>query len=87
MREEINRTQNERIQSIEDKNYVDMKTGITVLSILVAIMIAYFGFIFNYINNLETKVDRNDAQYIAIEAQLSQIQTDISWIKREFNSH
>lgn len=87
MREEINRTQNERIQSIEDKNYVDMKTAITVLSILVAIMIAYFGFIFSSIQQVERKVEGNHIQFLSIESQLSQIQTDISWIKREFNNH
>jgi len=42
------------------------------------------GYLFTAKSQSEARINRMEGDYTEIRMQLSQIQTDISWIKREF---
>ena len=66
-------------------NYLCKKTMIYVFGLLASINLAFFGYTMAVISGLEAKVEANQAQFLRIETQLSQIQTDLLWIKKEIN--
>jgi ammonia channel protein AmtB len=61
----------------DSKQYVT--TG--VLSAITGIMIIAIGWLFFTNNALSARVDTMSISYVSIQTQLSQIQTDLSWIK------
>lgn len=60
---------------------VDFKVFIWVVGVIMGIM----GWLFAYVNNVSGRVDRFTNSFnvdlVSIQVQLSQIQTDILWIK------
>lgn len=64
------------------KTYVQLKLFLGVITLFTTVI----GWcLYNY-NALEAKVIANSNQSYRIEAQLSQIQTDLQWIKKELSN-
>lgn len=60
---------------------VDMKIFIWVIGVILIV----FGFLFNTVYALNNKVDYTKSSLANIEIQLSQIQTDLRWIRGEID--
>ena len=62
---------------MENNNYVNWK----IFTWTMGIILTLFGFSFGFINGNRAKVDSFNRDVLEIKVQLSQIQTDIAWIK------
>lgn len=60
-----------------EKQYVTIGN----LTVIVGLLIAAIGWLFLANSALSAKVDKISGDYLTIQTQLSQIQTDILWIK------
>ena len=85
MENEINKTQNERLKALEGKECIQAKNFIAALVLLTTIFLGIFGYFLANLESLQSKIDQSSVQFMRIEAQLSQIQTDLQWIKRDLN--
>ncbi len=87
MKDYINQVQDKKIEAMEYKidGFLCKKMATWIGGIIITLVGLLFGYSLSAIENLENKVDRNNAQFMRIESQLSQIQTDIIWVKRELN--
>lgn len=68
----------------KETQYLRSKTFYWVTGMTITVLIAIFGYTFSCLGNMESKVDGYQIGLVNIQSQLSQIQTDILWIKREF---
>ncbi len=71
---------------MSNNDYVKMRHFQWIMGIMVTVMMGMFVYITTCIATMDQKVDINRVEYMQIEARLSEIQTDILWIKRELNS-
>jgi hypothetical protein len=69
--------------SAEEKR-LTLKFFFTVIGFLVALYSALWGWNWIRVDKVEARQQQMDAVTSGINEQLSQIQTDLSWIKREF---
>lgn len=85
---EYNKLQDERIGKIEDilNGHLNAKTVLGILGSVIVIMLSFFGYIINSVDAIDERVEKNNSQFLRIEAQLSQIQTDLVWIQREIST-
>jgi hypothetical protein len=72
----IDEKQNEDINEIR-KTFVSWKIFIWAISIILGL----FTISFSYIGSVRTDLESNRIEYNKIQVQLSQIQTDLLWIK------
>ena len=64
-----------------EKTSEDKYVTIGGLSFIVGIIVIAIGWLFIANSALSSKVDQMSGDYVAIQTQLSQIQTDLGWIK------
>ena len=85
--EDKDKTQDQRIKELEDcqKTFLSSKLILVIFGTLASLVVLSVGHSFTVAQSLETKINKTQEQYIRIENQLSQLQTDIAWIKRELN--
>jgi predicted RND superfamily exporter protein len=67
------------------KMFLQKQTAIILLTVMITLIGTLFGYSISAVNHLDNKVEKNNAQFASIQAQLSSIQTDLVWIKRELN--
>lgn len=65
----------------KEKNYVSF----TVFSWAMGIIMVVLGWVLVANSALSARVNEISIDYVAIQTQLSQIQTDLSWIKQNIN--
>jgi len=91
MKNYINESQDKRISEIEahakkcPELYADKITIKAVTGALLTIILAIFGYTMGAIGNLEQKLETTNTEYTKIQSQLSQIQTDLVWLKQEIS--
>ncbi len=91
MKNYINELQDERLSKIEahakkcPELYADKITIKAVTGALLTIILAIFGYTMGAVDNLEQKLERTNIEYTKIQSQLSQIQTDLVWLKQEIS--
>lgn len=66
---------------MEENEYITTKTFLEVIGIFVVIAIALLGFLTTTLAEMDAKIEKNRAQFLQIETKLSEIQTDVMWIK------
>lgn len=71
--------------SIEEKKHVTFSFLYMALSIVSVVWAFVFSYVWINVNSVEAKQEAQDTNNTDIKAQLSQIQTDISWIKDTMN--
>ncbi len=71
----------EELQNCQ-KSYLTTKNAIKAATLLVSMFAIAIGWLFSINGSLANQVNRMSSDYVTIQAQLSQIQTDISWIKQ-----
>lgn len=69
----------------QEKDYVKNKFFFEIIGILAVILIAFFGYVTATLADMQLKIEENKAQFLQIETRLSEIQTDIIWIKQSLN--
>ena len=57
-------------------------TFLKTVSIIVSLIIVSIGWLFTLNVAMSSRIDTMSASYVTIKTQLSQIQTDLSWLKR-----
>lgn len=72
--------------STSEKRYLTLGAFFTAIGILTALWGTLFGYSFNRITAVDAKQDAQEISSVDIKTQLSQIQTDIQWIKLNINS-
>jgi hypothetical protein len=80
-------SQNKKIENLENcvKDFVNFKILMWIFGILFTLTLSLFGYVLASVETLDSKVESSNHQFIKIETQLSQIQTDLIWIKKELN--
>ena len=68
--------------SAEDKKYLTFSIFLTALGIIMALWGTLFGYSFTRLSAVEAKQEIQDTASVEIKTQLSQIQTDLQWIKQ-----
>ena len=66
-----------------DNSYVKFKQFWTILGIMTTILIATFGYVLNAVGSLANKIDDYQISIVEIKTQLSSIQMDLLWIKKD----
>lgn len=91
MKNYINESQDKRISEIEahakkyPELYANKTTTKAIAGALLTIILAIFGYTMGAIGNLEQKLETTNTEYTKIQSQLSQIQTDLVWLKQEIS--
>jgi uncharacterized membrane protein len=57
-----------------------------IRALLFLIVFTLFGYAIAAVTDIDQQVKSNNVQFMSIESQLSQIQADLIWIKREINN-
>jgi hypothetical protein len=85
--EDKDKTQDQRIKELEDcqKTFLSSTFIWTIFATLASLVVFSVGYSINMTQAMETKIEKNQEQYIRIEKQLAEISADITWIKRELN--
>jgi hypothetical protein len=74
---------NDNIQDKDIKTLQGQIVGWKVFCWAMGIILVLFGTCFATISSVSLKVDNVQVQYTEIRAQLSQIQTDLLWLKNQ----
>lgn len=85
---DINKKQNQEIKDIKEclKGFMPTQTILWIMGIVFTIIFTLSSYVFGAINVMEQKIEKTNGQFLKIETQLSQIQADLVWIKKELNS-
>ncbi len=75
----------EDIKRFEGKlcEIVSWKVFIWIVGIFLTILIPIMGWRISVVNDLQAKVEANNAQFLIIQTQLAEIMTDIKWLKNQ----
>lgn len=71
--------------SSETKRHITWGVFCTVIGAICAVYAFLYGYTWNRMSVVEAKQDQQSAANMDIKSQLSQIQTDILWIKDAIN--